>query len=149
MPRAAARGVTVPGNLRRKSSRPGRTERDYLRARKRVLRESQICVVCRNAIDVNLKPVCQFVDTSMVPVERAHLIPRECGPDCRELKHARKANPWSASADHKIPVSELPTDSPLLASVKNLAACHLVCNQRKGDRKSAASRPKTSRDWFA
>lgn len=138
----------MPGNLRRKSSRPGRTERDYLRARKRVLRESQICVVCRNAIDTNLKPVCQFVDTGLFTVADAHLIPVLCGPECRELKHARKANPWSASADHKIPVSELPTDSPLLASAKNLAACHLVCNQRKGDRKSAASRPKTSRDWF-
>lgn len=139
----------MPGNLRRKTTRPGRTERDYLRARKRVGRTSQICCVCSNAIDMTLKPICQFVKTDGYTVEDAHLIPLVCGDDCRELKHARKANPWSFSADHKIPVDELPPDSPMLTSVENLAACHLVCNQRKGNRGGVKAGPKQSRDWFA
>lgn len=139
----------MPGNLRKRlNGKTGRTERDYLRARKRVLGTSQICVGCGQAIDLNLKPICQFVKTDGVPVEQAHLIPLTCGDGCREAKHARKANPWSASADHKIPVSELPPDSPLLTSTKNLDPFHLVCNQRKGDRKSPKARNKTSRDWF-
>lgn len=141
----------MPGNLRGKTGRrgTGRSERDYLRARRRVLRESAICAECGCAIDLTLKPICQYVSTDGFPVERAHEIPLECGPECCELKHGRKANPWSGSADHKIPVVELPPDSPMLTSVKNLRSTHLVCNQRKGDRKSPAVLVKTSRDWFA
>lgn len=140
----------MPGNLRRKSNGrgSGRTEASYLRARRRAIRESQICNECGQAVDLTLRPVCQYVDTKLYGIEAAHLIPLDCGPECRELKHARKANPWSASADHKIPVSQLPPDSPLLTSHKNLAVTHLVCNQSKGDRKSAKPMPKTSRDWF-
>ncbi|AEK07663.1 hypothetical protein UPIE_97 [Mycobacterium phage UPIE] len=140
----------MPGNLRKRlNGKAGRTERDYLRARRRVLQQSQICSECAQAIDLQLKPVCQFVKTDLFTVETAHLIPLECGEGCREAKHARKPNPWSASADHKIPVAELPPDSPLLTSSKNLVACHLVCNQRKGNRKNVKPRHKTSRDWFA
>ncbi|QXO14340.1 HNH endonuclease [Mycobacterium phage Chaser] len=139
----------MPGNLRKKGG-TGKTERDYLRARKRVLRQSQICAhpYCRKAIDLNLKPICQFVDTSRYTIETAHLIPLVCGPDCREQKHARKANPWSASANHKIPVSQLLPDSNMLASAKNLEPMHLKCNQSLGDG-DVKPRNKTSRDWFA
>ena len=141
----------MPGNLRRKTGSgrgSGRTEASYLKARRRAGRESQICAECGQAIDMTLKPLCQFVDTKYVGIGEAHLIPLDCGPECRELKHARKANPWSFSADHKIPVDELPPDSPLLTSHKNLASTHLCCNQSKGKRKSAKPMPKTSRDWF-
>lgn len=142
----------MPGNLRRKAGGrgSGRTEADYLRSRRRVLRTSQVCVGCGQAIDLSLKPICRFVDTSGFPVERAHEIPLTCGPECRKLRHKRKANPWSGSADHKIPVSRLPPDSPLLTSAKNLQSFHLVCNQSKGDGevKVAKAGVKTSRDWF-
>ncbi|ALA48514.1 HNH endonuclease [Mycobacterium phage Lolly9] len=139
----------MPGNLRKKSG-AGKTERDYLRARRRVLRQSQICAYppCRKAIDLKLKPICQFVDTSLFTVETAHLIPLTCGDECREAKHARKANPYSASANHKIPVSQLPPDSDMLASAKNLEPMHLKCNQELGDG-DIKPRNKTSRDWFA
>lgn len=138
----------MPGNLRRRSStRPGRTERDYLRARRRVLRESQICVGCRQAVDLNLKPICQFVNTDGYTAETAHLIPLTCGDEC--VGHARKANPWSASANHKIPVASLPPDSPLLTDPKNLETMHLKCNRDLGDRGEVRPRTKTSRDWFA
>ncbi|OYN81749.1 hypothetical protein CG716_05185 [Mycolicibacterium sphagni] len=139
----------MPGNLRKKGA-TGKTEADYLRARRRVLRESQICAYppCRKAIDLNLKPICQFVDTSLFTVETAHLIPLTCGDDCRKLKHARKSNPWGPSANHKVPVSSLPPDSPLLASAKNLEPMHLKCNKDLGDG-GVTPRHKTSRDWFA
>lgn len=140
----------MPGNLRKRlGGKAGRSEKEYLRARKRVLQQNPICVFCRNAIDMTLPTICQYVNTDGFPVERAHEIPVDCDADCRGLKHARKANPWSKSADHKIPVAELPADSPLLTSVKNLQSCHLVCNQRKGAGKSGPVVVKTSRDWFA
>lgn len=140
----------MPGNLRRKAGGrgSGRSERDYLRARRRVIRASQICGECGNAIDLSLKPVCRFVDTSGFTVETAHLIPLVCGEGCREAGHGRKANPWSVSADHKVPVAELPPDSPLLTSSKNLVACHLWCNKSKGAGRKKRVLFKTSRDWF-
>ena len=100
---------------------------------------------------MQLKPICQFVRTDGYTVETAHNIPVTCGDYCKESKHTRKAHPWGPSADHEIPVAELPPGSPLLVSSKNLRACHLICNQRKGDRtrKAEAARAKTSRDWFA
>lgn len=138
----------MPGNLRRKTSKTaGRTERDYLRARRQLRNGSQICSVCRSAIDLTLKPICQYVKTSGYSVENAHEIPLTCGPNCKG--HARKANPWSFSADHKIPVDMLQPDSPLLTSVRNLRPTHLRCNQSKGNRTEAKPRNKTSRDWFA
>lgn len=141
----------MPGNLRKRTGSgkgSGRTEAAYLRARRRAGRESQICAECGQAIDMTLKPLCQFIDTKLFGIESAHLIPVDCGPECRELKHARKANPWSFSADHEIPVAELMPDSPLLTSHKNLKSTHLKCNQAKSDRTSSKPGPKTSRDWF-
>lgn len=139
----------MPGNLRKKAG-SGKTERDYLRARKRVLQQSQICSYppCRKAIDLKLKSICQYVDTSTYTVETAHLIPLTCSDECRELKHHRKANPWGPSANHKINVASLPPDSPLLASAKNLEPMHLKCNQELGD-SGIKPRHKVSRDWFA
>lgn len=136
----------MPGNLRRKLTRNGPSERDYLRARRQIIYESRICAYCHDAIDVSLKPICIKVATAGFTVENAHEIPQTCGPDC---KHARKANPWSASADHIIPVDELPAGSPLLASKKNLRSFHLVCNQRRGTGE-IVDRPKfvSSGDWF-
>lgn len=136
----------MPGNLRRKLKSNGPTERQYLRARRQVIRESQICAGCHEAIDLTLKPVCVKVKTAGYTVENAHEIPLTCGPAC---DHSRKANPWSASADHVIPVEKLPPGSPLLVSKKNLVSMHMVCNQRK----SAGSgfvRPRfiSSGDWF-
>ena len=143
----------MPGNLRRKSGGrgTGRTERDYLRARRRVLQASQICAhpECRKAIDLTLRPVCQFVDTSGFTVETAHLIPVVCGDGCVVAGHARKANPFSASANHRVPVASLLPDSKMLTSVKNLEPMHLRCNQSLGDRAVPAAAHKTSRDWFA
>lgn len=142
----------MPGNLRKKGG-SGKTERDYLRARGRVKRLSQICAHpdCGQAIDLTLKPVCQFVDTSTYAVETAHLIPLTCGDDCRELGHFRKANPFSFSANHKVPVARLSPEMfpDMAASVKNLEPMHLKCNQSLGDRELPKARPVTSRDWFA
>lgn len=136
----------MPGNLRGKLKRGGPSERDYLRARQQVIRSSQICAGCFEAIDLTLKPLCARVDTSGFTVERAHDIPLVCGPGC---DHGKKANPWSASADHIIPVHKLPPGSPLLASRKNLQPMHKICNQRKsaGDGKPR-ERYVSSGDWF-
>lgn len=121
-------------------------ERDYLRARKQVIRESQICSICHDAIDVSLPAVCRFVDVRGYTVENAHEIPVKCGDDCR---HQKKPNPFSPSADHIIPVDKLPAGSPLLTSKKNLASCHYVCNKSKGAGDSP-TREKfvSSGDWF-
>lgn len=136
----------MPGNLRRKLKQGGPTERDYLRARKQVIFQSRICSICFDAIDVKLPPICSRVDTSGFTVETAHEIPVSCGAECA---HPRKPNPWSASADHIIPVEKLPPGSPLLTSTKNLASCHLVCNQRKSAGDAAPrSRFVSSGDWF-
>ncbi len=135
----------MPGNVRKKlGHRQG--EKQYLRARRQVLRESQICAICFQAIDLSLKPVCSKVDTRGFSVEFAHDIPLTCGPDCR---HQKKPNPFSGSADHIVPVEQLPVGSPLLTSKKNLRSTHLVCNQRKGAGQSP-EREKfvSSGDWF-
>lgn len=136
----------MPGNLRKKLKRGGPTERQYLQAREQVIRESQICAGCHDAIDLTLKPICIRVNTSGFTVETAHDIPTRCGDDC---DHQRKSNPWSASADHIIPVEKLPPGSPLLTSKKNLRSMHKVCNQRKGSG-VAVDRPRfvSSGDWF-
>lgn len=136
----------MPGNIRRKLKHGGPTERDYLKARKQILYESRICAFCHDAIDATLKPICVKVDTSGFTVETAHEIPLVCGPGC---DHQRKANPWSGSADHIIPVDKLPPGSPLLTSKKNLQSTHKVCNQRRGTG-DFVSLPKfvSSGDWF-
>lgn len=135
----------MPGNIRSKLG-PGQREKDYLRARRRVLRESQVCAICFDAIDVKLRPVCALVDTRGFTVESAHEIPVTCGPGC---DHKRKANPWGPSADHVVPVDQLPPGSPLLTSAKNLVSVHQVCNQRKSN---GVSKPVekfvSSGDWF-
>lgn len=139
----------MPGNLRKSAGKrgSGRTEADYLKARKRALRASQVCAGCHQAIDLTLKPICQYVNTDGYTVETAHMIPRTCGDECNG--HARKANPWSASANHKIPVSKLQPDSKLLTDHRNLEPMHLKCNQTLGDRVVVKARHKVSRDWFA
>lgn len=136
----------MPGNLRKKLKSGGPTERDYLKARRQVLYESRICAVCHDAIDLSLKPICSLVDTSAFTVENAHEIPLTCGADC---DHRKKANPWSGSADHIIPVDQLPAGSPLLTSKKNLQATHKICNQRRGTGE-LVERPGyvSSGDWF-
>lgn len=136
----------MPGNLRRRINKNGPSERDYLRIRKQVLRQSSICALCFEAIDGTLKPVCVNVSTRGFTVENAHEIPTTCGPDCQ---HKKKANPFSASLDHIVPVDQLPVGSPLLASIKNSQVAHLVCNQKKSN---GTARPVTkyvsSGDWF-
>ena len=135
----------MPQNIRSKLG-PGQKERDYLAARKRVIRESQICSICMEAIDISLKPVCVNVDVSGYTVETAHTIPPKCGDGCR---HKRKPNPYSPSADHVIPVDRLPPGSPLLTSVKNLQVVHYVCNQRKGaGNVPVVEKFVSSGDWF-
>lgn len=86
------------------------------------------------------------MDTRGFTVENAHEIPLTCGPDCR---HQKKANPWSASADHIVPVDKLPPGSPLLTSRKNLRSTHKVCNMRRGAGDGVV-REKfvSSGDWF-
>lgn len=106
--------------------------------------------MCRQAVDIRLKPICRFVDTDGFPVERAHEIPLECGdPNCR-AEHSRKPNPWSWSAGHKVPVAKLAPDSPLLTDPNNLETQHLRCNKQVGDRDTGKSDTncKVSRDWF-
>ena len=136
----------MPGNLRGKLRKNGPTERDYLKARRQIIYESQICAYCHDAIDLKLKPICIKVPTSAFTVENAHEIPQVCGPEC---KHPRKANPWSASADHIVPVDQLPAGSPLLTSKKNLQVMHKICNQRRGTG-DLVERPRfvSSGDWF-
>jgi hypothetical protein len=111
-----------------------------------VLKECPLCYLCSQIIDPSLKPVCGLVDTRGYTVENAHEIPSTCGPDCR---HKKKPNPFSGSADHVTPVSDLPAGSPLLVSTKGLRPVHLVCNQRKGAGQSP-EREKfvSSGDWF-
>lgn len=121
----------MAGNMRSKSGKRGSgvSEEDYKRARRQVLRESQICSLCGEAISLKLPAICRFIDTSTATV--ATVLPLYCTGDV-PCDHQRKAQPFSASADHKIPVSQLPPGSPLLVDPKNLAAVHLVCNQLKG-----------------
>jgi hypothetical protein len=135
----------MPGNVRKKLGY-GQREKQYLRARRQVLSESQICAICFEAIDLTLKPICCKVDTRGFTVEFAHEIPTSCGDGCR---HQKKPNPWSASADHIVPVEQLPAGSPLLTSKKNLRSTHLRCNQVKGAG-DGPSREKfvSSGDWF-
>ena len=135
----------MPGNLRKKLG-PNQREREYLRARKQVLRQSQICSICLDAIDLKLPLVCARVDTRGFTVENAHEIPTTCGPDC---DHKKKPNPWSGSADHLVPVEQLRPGDPRLVSAKGLVASHLICNQRKsnGTAKPVAKYV-TSGDWF-
>lgn len=135
----------MPGNLRRKLG--NRRESDYLAMRRRLLRESAICKLCWDAIDTTLKPICSKIDTRGFGVDTAHQIPETCGPDC---DHPKKANPWSGSIDHIIPVEKLPPGSPLLTSRQNGQVAHLVCNQRKGNRDGITGRAKyvSSGDWF-
>lgn len=135
----------MAGNLRNKTTK-GVTENDYLRARKRVIRQSSVCAVCGEIIDKTLKPICRFVDTSGFSVADARDIPLVCGEGCT---HQRKANPWSVSADHIVPVSELPVGSPLLADARNLRTTHLVCNVRRQAGSSAGVvRRVRSKDWY-
>jgi hypothetical protein len=138
----------LPGNLRRKLKHGGPTERDYLRMRRQVLRESSICAICFDAVDQTLVPICCKVDTRGYTVEDAHKIPTVCGPEC---KHQKKANPFSPSLDHIIPVDQLPPGSPLLTSRKNGQVAHLVCNQKKSNRDGVERREKfvSSGDWFS
>lgn len=137
----------MPGNLRRKAGgrHSGVTEKDYLRARRRVINASSICAHCGHAIDKKLKPICRRVDTSGYTVENAHTIPIICGLEC-DPSHGRKANPFSASADHRIPVDKLPPGSPLLTDPRNMEATHLRCNISRG---AGNGKPKyrTSKDW--
>ncbi|WP_198938182.1 hypothetical protein [Mycobacterium sp. IS-836] len=86
------------------------------------------------------------MDTSAYTVDTAHEIPTICGPDC-DKSHGRKPNPWSASADHKIPVDKLPPGSPLLTDPRNLEATHLRCNISRGAGNDK-QQPRTSKDWF-
>jgi hypothetical protein len=135
----------MPGNLRKKLGR--QRERDYLKMRQQVLSKSSICAICFDAIDLKLAPVCIRVDTRGFTVENAHDVPTTCGPECN---HQKKANPFSASLDHIVPVDQLPIGSPLLTSSKNGQSVHLVCNQRKSNGKTPVDRPRfvSSGDWF-
>lgn len=136
----------MPGNLRKKTSgKSGVTERDYLRARRQVIRASSICAICGEAIDKNAKPICRFVDTS--DLSMFDEIPRYCSADGSPCEHPRKAHPYSASADHIEQVSTLPPDSPLLVDPRNMQAVHLKCNQSR--QSGAAGLNKTSKDWYA
>lgn len=141
----------MSGNVRKKAGEnAAKIDRMYQKARQVAKRRSSICHLCRDAVDLKLKSVCQYVDTSGYSVEQARDIPLYCGdPDCK-TKHSRKANPWSWSADHVIPVADLPPDSPLLTDPEALATSHLVCNQRKNKFGGDSPREKfrTSRDWF-
>lgn len=134
----------MPGNLRAKLG--NQRERDYLRMRKQLIRESTICKLCFEAVDPRLPAICCKVDTRGYSAWNAHEIPVKCGDGCR---HQRKANPWSASIDHIVPVDQLPTGSPLLTSRKNAQVTHLVCNQKKSN---GVFRPVdkfvSSGDWF-
>lgn len=138
----------MPGNLRKKTTKnAGRTEREYLRMRRRVLSRSGICHLCKSPIDPNLKPICQFVRTDGYTWENAHETPLTCGPVCEG--HSKKANPWSGSLDHVTPVSDLPPDSPLLTADSNGKPAHLDCNRRRGNRPpTSKARNKVSRDWL-
>lgn len=139
----------MPGNLRRKTGgkHSGRSENDYLKARRRVINAAAICELCGEALDKALKPLCRRVVTAGYTVENAHEIPLTCGDSC-DKSHGRKPNPWSASADHRIPVDKLPPGSPLLTDPRALRAVHLVCNIARGNRDDQP-KSRTSKDWMA
>lgn len=136
----------MPGNLRRKSGGKGsgRTEKDYERARRQIIRESQICF-CGEAIDLTLKPICRYVDTSTATV--GTVLPRYCSGD-EPCGHPRKAHPFSASADHIVPIADLPPGSPLLTSVKNLRSCHVACNRLRGAGNGEVQNYRTSKNHY-
>lgn len=136
----------MPGNLRKKLG--GLSEADYERARNRAIRASQICRLCGEAIDLNLKPVCRRVKTEGYTPSNAHEIPRTCGDAC-EKAHGTKPNPWSASADHKIPVEQLRPGDKRLVSADNLVNTHLDCNKRKGSGQARTTKYVTSKDYFS
>lgn len=139
----------MPGNLRKKSGGKGsgRTEKDYLRARRQVLKDSQICFWCGEAIDLKLKPICRFVDTSLATVETD--VPQWCTEG--GCDHPRKAHPFSGSADHwPEPVSSLPPGSSLLTDPRNMVSTHLKCNRDRGAGTGEVHQMyKTSKDHFA
>ncbi|KPG13731.1 hypothetical protein AN911_00335 [Mycobacteroides immunogenum] len=142
----------MSGNVRQKAGEnAAKVDRLYQKARQRAKRKSQICVHCHEAVDLSLKSICRFVDTSGYSVERAREIPFYCGdPGCKG-SHSRKPNPWSWSANHKIPVDQLPPDSPLLYDDSNIEAMHLRCNKQVNKYGAESPREKkfrTSRDWF-
>lgn len=74
-------------------------------------------------------------------------IPRYCTADGSKCDHPRKAHPFSASADHQVPVSELQPGDKRLTDPRFLQLMHLKCNQEKGNRTVDLNR--TSRDWFS
>lgn len=78
-------------------------------------------------------------------VLRASLICSECN----ELidPELRWPDPYSGSVDHSIPVSSVAWDDPSLTDVSTLTSCHLVCNQRKGNRVGPKEKHPVSRDW--
>lgn len=142
----------MPGNLRKKTAgkSSGVTERDYLRARRKVLRGSQICCRCGDAIDLKLKPICRYVDTTGMTVHDT--IPLYCGDGIEPCGHPRKAHPFSASADHEIPVADLPPGSPLLTDPRNMRSTHLDCNRRRqtgAQDGGPVNRCKVSKDWYS
>lgn len=141
----------MAGNVRKKAGEnAAKVDRLYQKARQTAKRRSQICVHCREAVDLGLKSICRYVDTSGYSVERAREIPLYCGdPDCKG-KHSRKPNPWSFSANHKVSVDKLSADSPLLYDPDNLETTHLVCNKtiNKFGGDSPREKFRTSRDWF-
>lgn len=141
--------IAIPGNLRKKTGgkHSGRTEADYIKARRRVINSSSICTLCSAALDRTLKAVCRRVDTSGYTVENAHEIPLTCGEDC-DRSHGRKPNPWSPSADHVVPVSKLLPGDPRLTDPRFMVAVHLVCNIRRGNR-DEKPKSRTSKDWTA
>lgn len=109
------------------------------------MRESQICWLCGEAIDLSLKPICRFIDTSTATL--ATVLPLTCSDGC---DHPRKPHPFSASADHKTPIALLPPGSELLTSVKNLASAHLKCNRDRGaGGGDVVQSYKTSKDHYA
>ncbi len=71
---------------------------------------------------------------------------------------APPGSPWSSSVDHVVSVKRLMQIDPAgwwdrALDPHNLAACHLVCNQRKGARPRTRTTPPVprgqSRQWFS
>lgn len=117
--------------------------------REMVLRSSSVCSLCGEVIDRNLPSLCRNVRTESFAVHEAHLIPLDCSPECRKLKHPRKSNPWAGSVDHIIPVSQLPPGSPLLTDPKNGRPCHLVCNiKRQAGENDKPEGPPLLKSWL-
>lgn len=104
-------------------------------------------MLCGEAVDKTLKPICRHVRTDDYTVVNAHDIPLTCDAvDCAK-NHTRKANPFSASADHIVAVSKMRPGDPRLVDPRAMQLTHLDCNRRRQAGGNEESKVTCLKDW--